>query len=250
MKNTYKVGDLVYDAGIYDGMNTNMGDLAFYKKWLSKNKSALILELCCGTGRLTLPLAKEGYDIMGIDYTPAMLEQAKVKAKKEGLEVTFIEADMRTFELPDTYDLIFIPFNSIHPLYKNEDFFNTMVSVRKHLKEDGLFVFDCFNPNMKFILEGEKEVKEISKYTTADGREVVLKETMRYENSTQINRIEWHYYINGKFDSIQNLDMRLFFPQELDAYLEFAGFTIQHKFGSFEEEPFNANSDKQIYVCQ
>ena len=40
------------------------------------------------------------------------------------------------------------------------------------------------------------------------------RETMRYERKTQINRIEWHYFINGKFDSIQNLDMRLFFPQE------------------------------------
>lgn len=38
---------------------------------------------------------------------------------------------------------------------------------------------------------------------------------MRYENKTQINRIEWHYFINGEFNSIQNLDMRMFFPQEL-----------------------------------
>ena len=41
---------------------------------------------------------------------------------------------------------------------------------------------------------------------------------MQYQSKTQINRIEWHYFISGKFDSIQNLDMRMFFPQELDAY--------------------------------
>ena len=73
---------------------------------------------------------------------------------------------------------------------------------------------------------------------------------MKYESKTQINRIEWHYFINGTFDSIQNLDMRLFFPQELDAYLEWNGFTIVHKFGSFEEEAFADDSDKQIFVCQ
>jgi hypothetical protein len=73
---------------------------------------------------------------------------------------------------------------------------------------------------------------------------------MRYENKTQINRIEWHYYINGEFNSIQNLDMRLFFPQELDSYLECNGFNISNKFGGFEEEAFNDNSEKQIFVCQ
>ena len=73
---------------------------------------------------------------------------------------------------------------------------------------------------------------------------------MQYENSTQINRIEWHFFINGEFNSIQNLDMRLFFPQELDTYLEHSDFNIIHKFGSFEEEPFCDKSEKQIFVCR
>ena len=71
---------------------------------------------------------------------------------------------------------------------------------------------------------------------------------MRYEKATQINRIKWHYWINGEFHSVQNMDMRLFFPQESDSYLQWAGFEIVHKFGSFEEEAFNDNSEKQIYV--
>ena len=83
-----------------------------------------------------------------------------------------------------------------------------------------------------------------------DGRAVVIKQVMRYENKTQINRIEWHYYINGTFDSIQNLDMRLYFPQELDAYLKWNGFEILHKFGSFMEEAFSDASEKQIFVCK
>ena len=76
----YKVGELIYDANIYDGLNTFLSDLQFYKKWLPKNKEAEILELCCGTGRLTIPIAKDGYSICGVDYTPSMLEQAKMKA--------------------------------------------------------------------------------------------------------------------------------------------------------------------------
>ena len=108
----------------------------------------------------------------------------------------------------------------------------------------------CFNPNIQYIVEGGKEQKEIAAYTTDDGREVLIKQTMRYENKTQINRIEWHYFINGKFNSIQNLDMRMFFPQELDSYLEWNGFHINHKYGGFEEEAFDDNSAKQIFICQ
>lgn len=71
---------------------------------------------------------------------------------------------------------------------------------------------------------------------------------MHYESATQINRIKWHYFINGEFHSIQNMDMRLFFPQELDSYLKQAGFNVIHKFGDFTEEAFNNDSEKQIYV--
>lgn len=179
-----------------------------------------------------------------------MLEQAKVKASETGLDINFIEADIRTLNLQEKFDLIFIPFNSIHHLYKNEDLFKAFNVVKNHLKDGGLFLLDCFNPNIQLIVEGEKEQKVIAEYTTDDGRKVLIKQTMRYESSTQINRIEWHYFINGEFDSIQNLDMRMFFPQELDSYLEWAGFNVIHKFGCFEEEAFNDNSEKQIFVCQ
>jgi len=246
----YKVGDLIYDATIYDGLNTFLSDLPFYKKWLPKNKDAKILELCCGTGRLTLPLAKEGYAISGVDNSFSMLEQAKVKAIEAGLEVEFIEADIRTLDLPEKYDLIFIPFNSIHHLYQNEDLFMAFSAVKKHLKKGGLFLLDCYNPSIHYIVEGEKELKEIAEYTTNDGRKVLIKQVMRYESKTQINRIEWHYFINDQFDSIQNLDMRMYFPQELDSYLKGNGFAIIDKFGSFDEEAFTDDSEKQVFVCQ
>ena len=227
MNSDYKVGDLIYDANIYDGMNTSMDDLQFYKRWLPKNKDARILELCCGTGRLTLPIAKDGYDISGVDYTASMLHQAKMKAAEAGLRINFIQADIRTLDL-----------------------FKVLHVVKNHLKDGGLFLLDCFNPNIRYIVEGEKEQQEIATYTTGDGREVSIKQTMRYENKTQINRIEWHYFINGEFNSIQNLDMRMFFPQELDSYLEWNGFSIIHKYGGFEEEIFNDDSEKQVFVCQ
>lgn len=248
MKTDYKVGDLVYDADIYDGLNTSLSDLKFYKRWLPQNKDAKILELCCGTGRLTIPITKDGYNISGVDYTASMLERAKEKASQAGLKINFIEADIRTLNLQEKFDLIFLPFNSIHHLYKNEDLFEVLKVVRNHLKEKGLFLLDCFNPNIRYIVEKEKEQQVIAEYTTNDRRKVLIEQSMHYENATQINRIKWHYFIDNEFHSIQNMDMRLFFPQELDSYFNQTGFNIIHKFGDFTGEVFNNDSEKQIYI--
>lgn len=254
MENTtpsaYQVGELIYDAQIYDGLNSFLTDLRFYKKWMPTEKNAQILELCCGSGRLTIPLAKEGLNITGVDITASMLAQAELKSNAENLTIRFIEADIRILDLPDTYDVIFIPFNSIHHLYKNQDLFNTFRVVQKHLKPDGLFLFDCYNPNIQYITEAEKQKTSMAAYTTADERKVEIEQTMRYESNTQVNRIEWHYYINGSFHSIQNLYMRMYFPQELDTYLQWHGFEILHKFGSFDENPFDKDSEKQIFICR
>jgi SAM-dependent methyltransferase len=250
MKETNRVGDLIYDGSIYDGMNTQVDDVAFYLRWLPENKDAQILELCCGTGRITIPIAQAGYTITGVDDTPSMLEQAKIKAASAGAKIEFIQADIRALDLKEQYDLIFIPFNSIHHMYENEDLFNAFKNVKSHLKEGGRFLFDCFNPSLEYIVTHSKEEKEVANYTTEDGRAIVIKQTLRYESHTQINRIKWHFYINGEFDSTQELDMRMFYPQELDAYLKWNGFDILHKFGSFEEEAFSGEFDKQIFVCR
>ena len=225
MDKNYIVGDLIYDAAIYDGLNTFLDDLEFYKK--------------C-TGRLTIPIAKEGYNITGVDYTTSMLNQAIAKAEKEHLSIDFVKEDIRTLDLGKKFDFIFIPFNSIHHLYKNEDLFKVLEMVKKHLRRNGVFLLDCFNPNIRYIVHGEKKKETTAEYTTDDGRKVVIKQTMCYENATQINRIRWHYYIDGVFHSIQNLDMRM--------YLKCSGFNIIHKFGSFKEDDFCNDSEKQIYV--
>ena len=250
MNTDYKVGDFIYDADIYDGLNKFLSDLEFYKKWLPKNKEAKILELCCGTGRLTIPIAKDGYDIKGVDYTSSMLERAKEKALQAGLKIDFIEADIRELNLGEKFDLIFIPFNSIHHLYKNEDLFEALNTVKKHLKDNGLFLLDCFNPNIQYIVENEREQHVMAEYTTNDGRSVLIRQSMHYESASQINRIKWQYFIDGAFHSVQNMDMRLFFPQELNSYLHQAGFNVVHKFGDFTECEFNDNSEKQIYILE
>lgn len=93
------------------------------------------------------------------------------------------------------FDFIFIPFNSIHHLYKNEDLFKVLKIVKKHLQENGIFLLDCFNPNIRYIVHKEKKKDTMAEYTTSNGRKVMIKQTMCYENATQINRIKWHYLV-------------------------------------------------------
>ena len=114
-----------------------------------------------------------------------MLEWAKEKAFQAGLKIDFIEADIRELNLGEKFDLIFIPFNSIHHLYKNEDLFDALKVVRNHLKEKGLFLF----PNIQYIVEKEREQHVIAEYTTNDRRKVLIKQSMHYESASQINRI-------------------------------------------------------------
>ena len=133
---------------------------------------------------------------------------------------------------------------------KNEDLFEALNTVKKHLKDNGLFLLDCFNPNIQYIVENEREQHVMAEYTTNDGRSVLIRQSMHYESASQINRIKWQYFIDGAFHSVQNMDMRLFFPQELNSYLHQAGFNVVHKFGDFTECEFNDNSEKQIYILE
>lgn len=135
-------------------------------------------------------------------------------------------------------------------MYKNEDLFDALKVVRNHLKEKGLFLLDCFNPNIQYIVENERKQHVIAEYTTNDEKKVLIKQSMHYESASQINRIKWQYFIDDKFHSVQNMDMRLFFPQELNSYLKQIEFNIIHKFGDFTEQEFDDNSEKQIYILE
>jgi SAM-dependent methyltransferase len=250
MRNTYSVGELIYDPIFYDGLHKHHEDLPFYSYWLKQKNPGNILELCCGTGRLTIPLCQEGMRITGVDIDKSMLDEAKTKSAENSLNIPFIESDMRHLKLNQIFDAIFIPFNSIHHLYTNSDLFLTLKSAQDHLDPDGLFIFDCYNPNIQAICDNTHNRIFYANFTTRDGRQVVIDQSMIYESDTQICRIKWHHTIDGSFHSNQSLDMRMYYPQELDSYLKSNGFIIVHKYGDFDYSEFTSSSIKQIFICK
>lgn len=246
--NEFGVSDLIYNADIYDRVNDFDFDLNFYKKLCNQAKGK-VLELCCGTGRLTIPIRQSGVDIQGLDLSVKMLERAKIKASQNNLDIKFINRDMRNLELKEEYSLIFIPFNSLQNIYTHHDLENVFNGILKHLGDQGVFAFDIFNPSIHFMVEREKSLVELYRFKDNDGNEVVIREKVKYDSASQVNRAQWFIKI-GDRDFVTQLDMRCFYPLEMDYILERSGFRVEHKYGDFDENPFCSESGKQIYVCR
>jgi 2-polyprenyl-3-methyl-5-hydroxy-6-metoxy-1,4-benzoquinol methylase len=250
MESQYAVGSFIYDPKVYDGLNTQKEDIDFYAKWINKNNISTVLELCCGTGRITIPLKKQGVAITGLDINEDMLSEAKIKAKKENLAIDFIQGDMRSFSLATKFQLVVIPFNSIHCLYESSDLAQTLRTIAEHLAPDGYMIIDYFNPSISYIVNNQDKSLQIADYTTDDGRRIQINQTMHYEDATQVNRIKWEHIVNGKHSSFESLDMRMYYPQELDYIVTSNDFKIVHKYGDYGYSPFSNASPIQLLICQ
>lgn len=245
--NKYNIGELIHDGELYDRVNDFDIDLPFYLKWAGQADGPC-LELCCGTGRLTLPIHEAGIDITGLDASESMLKKAKAKASAGNCNIPFIRSDMRDFQLSKSFKLIFIPFNSLQCLYTVDDVEKVFARVREHLSSDGVFILDIFNPSLEKMLE-TKDWEAVTQVKMDDGEMLIIDEKRAYDAAAQINRVKWRHRIGGD-EKIEALDMRCYFPLEMDVLLTYNGFQIVHKFGDYDESVFASGSPKQVYVCE
>jgi SAM-dependent methyltransferase len=137
-----------YDGRHYDLMHDNFYLLPNFAKldlsfWidLANQYGDPVLELCCGTGRIALPLAEKGWQVTGIDLSESMLEEARKKSSR----VEWIKSDIRNFEIGKKFSLIIFSINSICHLLNIEDVESCFQCVKKHLNTEGIFVIDMFN---------------------------------------------------------------------------------------------------------
>ncbi|HWO97943.1 MAG TPA: class I SAM-dependent methyltransferase [Bacillus sp. (in: firmicutes)] len=101
-----------------------------------------ILDVACGTGQVTIRLAKEGYDVTGIDLSDDMLMVAREKAEQEGFSIPLFQQNMTELELGKSFDCVGIFCDSLNYLKSAEEVKQTFSAVSSHLKRDGLFLFD------------------------------------------------------------------------------------------------------------
>ena len=124
-------------------------DVAYYVE-LARESGGPVLEYGCGNGRITLPIARHGVEITGVDLSPAMLADLREKLKRDYDFVRELvrvrQGDMREVRLRKRFPLVIVPFNGILHLYAREDFERFFARVREHLTPDGRLVFDASVP--------------------------------------------------------------------------------------------------------
>lgn len=240
--------DLHYrQADLYDQY---YGAYAETAEWLVEEmrQRGEVLELACGTGRLAIPLAQRGLAVTGIDYTPEMLALAREKAKAKDASVEWVEGDMRSFELGREFGSVLLLSNALWHLHELADFAACMRCVHRHLAPGGIFVLSLFVPAIAILARDPDKRYAFSSYIDREsGEEVKVMEQYRYESGTQIGRVV--HYKGDSDEVVGTLNLRMYFPKELDALLAYNGLKIVDKFGAWDRSPFGSESNNQIYLC-
>jgi SAM-dependent methyltransferase len=245
------IDHLYRDGGQYDRLlDRAIADLPFWKEQAATAGDP-VLELGCGTGRVAIPLARAGSNVTGIDNSEGMLAEACRKSASAAVDVQWIKADMRGFNLGSVYALIFIPNNTLCHLLTRGDFEACLASVRQHMAPGGRFVIDVFVPKMALLVDTGGERVPFSECDDPGGRgRITVRESYVYEPDTQIKRVTYWYKAPGQEHELPGaLNLRMYFPQELDALITYNGFKIESKFGTYDGAAFDATSEKQIVMC-
>ena len=235
-----KLYDLIFQPGPCE---------AFYRE-LARKTGGPVLELACGTGRLTIPLARDGYKIVGVDASRAMLGTAAGKAAAENLDLKLVHGDIRTVDLGQLFALVIVSGNSLAHLTTNEDLRVGLANIRRHLAPGGLLAFDIVNPNVCDLARDESEAVRLDLGPNPIAA-IAVEEIAAYDPIQQIRVSEWRYHdpcVGRRLIAV--LQLRLIFPQELPLLLRAAGLELAARYGDFAGNPLTAAGLNQICVAR
>lgn len=248
--------DLYDAADYYDWTSLGLdGDVAYYVS-LAQICRGPVLELGCGTGRISLQIAKRGIEVVGIDRSAPMLARARRKAGEMGLsgQIQWIEADMTRFQLepPKQFPLIIVPYRTFLHLLTVEEQLATLKKVYDYLRQDGLFVMDLFVPELVTMVEtdGRLDFRGSFPIPSTDHRVEVV-DLVQYEHfHQQAYVIRYYERYDDKGVMIErlqkNFQFRYIYPTELTHLLHLSGFQVLHRYGSFRRTPFDQTSKELI----
>ena len=222
-KNYAKYYDLLYQEKNY-AEECDFIEQAFRE--YSKLKVKSILELGCGTGGHAIPLARRKYEMTGIDASTVMLNTAKEKSTKLGLDIDLLQSDIRDFNFKEKFDSIICMFAVLNYLTGNEDIEKTLRNVREHLKENGLFIIDVWNGLAVLRILPSVRVKTVEQNKT----KIIRIVEPELDAVNHICRNHYKMIIMEKDKLIEEIEethvIRYLFPQEIKHYLEQSGFEV------------------------
>jgi SAM-dependent methyltransferase len=234
--------DLYDDPELYDQLFPATEQ--FYPEEAEK-RGGRVLELGCGTGRLTVAIAQNGIDIVGVDLSESMLEAARRKARAAGVEVPFIHADMRDLNLDGQFATILIPGNSLLHLLTNQELKQCLAGVRRHLALGGRLLFDISKWDMSRYARDPAQ-----RYPAFTQGDITVEEISSYDAAAQVRDVVW-YLSTASAPDFRKIEYRLrvIFPRELLLLLETVGLHLEARYGEFTREPFGASSRRQVCIC-
>jgi ubiquinone/menaquinone biosynthesis C-methylase UbiE len=240
------------DAEAYDLEDGGyVEDQPFVEEW-AKKLGGPLLDIACGTGTMAIHMAKQGYEVTGVDIVPEMIALARKKAAMENVSIDWHVADGRDFHLNRQYPFVYLIGNAFQHFLTREDHEALLACVHEHLTPDGRFAFCTRNPSPRNLLEAR--YADPQTYPTDNGGKYIATERQQYDPITQIQ----HYtFRNQWFDAAGQLvkestartALRYMFPQEMESLLHYNGFTVDAVFGNWQQAPLTTDSRLMIYVC-
>lgn len=248
-------------AWLYDldmGLNNDGKDIAYYLAQ-AQCLSGDILELGCGTGRITVPLVKSGFRVTALDSSLAMLRIMKSKRKhlhlEENQRLSVICADMRWNCLHSRYKMILCPFSLLTYLITDEDLRAFFQNIRAWLAPEGRFLMDVFIPQASLQSTPDESIP--LDYRRSLPNSYLLerrKQILRVRQKPPLNNIRRFYKILSRdyrtleeFDTVETI--RLFYPDNLMDLLQSNGFHIESCQGGFQNEPLEEHSQVTVLAC-
>jgi len=243
------------DPTLYDKENeTYLPELPFLLKWASTTQGTII-DLACGTGRLTIPLAKNGCRMIGVDIHNGMLKEAQKKSAALHLPIEWLQQDCTKLHVPTTSHFIYSVGNSFQHFLTNESQDGFLASVNKHLEIGGTFIFGTRFPSVEELLQPSTE-EYWRTYTDRDTLHTVdLYTISHYDALSQIQ----HYTTIRKYknsdgqivdEKSTKISLRYVFPKEMERMLLNNGFEIVDVFQDWKETAATNESYELIYVCK
>jgi len=243
--------DIYQDASLYDAQNATLTkDIRFYHQLAQKQKGP-VLELGVGTGRVALPIARDGISFTGLDASAAMLSRARERLSEFKAHCRLVRGNYARFKVAGRFALIFSAFNALQHAYGWREMLGVFQCARRHLKSGGIFAFDLFNPRYDWLKDSEKESHMRERFYDERSRQACeLWETYDYDRATQIKLCHWEYrWERGEIRRVE-LKIRVYFPEEILELLDRTGLRVTKRFGDFDGGSFNSISPKQVLLCR
>src|SRR5260370_13150361 len=180
-----------------------------------------MLDLACGTGRMALRMAAQGYQVTGVDIMPEMIARARQKAGNQNLSIEWVVADARTFHLQKQFRFIYMLENVFQFFLTREDQEAMLARVREHVLPAGCFLFETRNPSPRNLLQVRHP--EPQQYTMPDGGQLVTTEEQHYDPMTQIQHYIRHLMFlhpgGQRKEKTLHTALTFYFPQTMEAWL-------------------------------